>query len=68
MRSAGFEPTIPASERLQILALERVATGVIRQDTQLAIYTYVFWEKKTQRPCFADYLIMTHQVTKLPRM
>ena len=28
MLPAGFEPTIPASERLQIHALDRAATGI----------------------------------------
>jgi hypothetical protein len=45
MRSAGFETTIPASERLQILALDRAATGVTRQEIQHAIYKNVFWKK-----------------------
>ena len=38
MRSAGFELTIPGSERLQILVLDRAGTGVSRQETQLTIY------------------------------
>jgi hypothetical protein len=31
MSSAGFEPAIPASQRLQTHALDRAATGIGRQ-------------------------------------
>jgi hypothetical protein len=31
MRPVGYEPTIPASERLQTHALDRAATGIDRE-------------------------------------
>ena len=40
MPPAGFEPTIPASERLQNHALERPATGVGQTQTFVCVNQY----------------------------
>jgi hypothetical protein len=50
MSQAGFEPTIPASERPQTHTLDRAASGILRRLLHAYQSVYRFdWESKVLR-------------------
>jgi hypothetical protein len=57
MPPAGFEPTIPLSERPQTHALDRVATGIGYENHRKPLIYYV---------CKTQSLQMLKQVAQLP--
>ena len=67
MPPAGFEPAIPARERLQTNALDRSATGIgimIKILTTINIYSKMPKKKKTRQLDTIKYQIkLPHNVT-----
>ena len=57
MPLAGFEPTVPESERPQTDALDRAASGKLRSSTgiiQVTRHGYVFGSNKLEEPGHQD--------------
>ena len=53
MLPAGFEPTIPASERPQTHALDRTATGIGTESCWYKLEVRAFWESREKLRVFA---------------